>query len=97
VEVVHHRLVKHDLRAALAYYEAEGGRRLGDRFFEEVEKAIARVLRNPRGFHFVEQGLRRAPLKSFPYHILYEETDTTVHFLVLRHDQRHPSFGLARR
>lgn len=95
--VIFHVLIKKDLRAALDYYDSEGGIKLGDRFFEELEASVARVVENPRRHHFVDEGLRRAPLHSFPYHFLYEERDGGIHFLVLRHDKRHPSFGLKRR
>lgn len=33
----------------------------------------------------------------FPYHFLYEEDQRKIRFLVLRHDKRHPNFGLRRR
>ena len=97
MNVIYHPRIKADLRSALAYYEGEGGRKLGDRFFHEGEAAITKVTRNPQGCHFVAEGLRRVGLESFPYHFLYEETARGVHFLVLRHDRRHPGFGLRRR
>ncbi|MFO1490965.1 MAG: type II toxin-antitoxin system RelE/ParE family toxin [Kiritimatiellia bacterium] len=96
MNVIFHELIKKDLRAALSYYDAEGGSRLGDRFFEEVEAIVAKVIGNPRGFHFVAEGLRRAALASFPYHFLYEEDESHVQFLVLRHDKRHPGLGMKR-
>jgi hypothetical protein len=46
--VRYHRLIKKDLRAALAYYDSAGGEKLGDRFFQEVENTIEDVLRNPQ-------------------------------------------------
>jgi hypothetical protein len=94
---IFHRLFKKDLRIALAYYDAEGGAKLGDRFFDDVQATVAKVMQNPCGFHFVDEGLRRASLESFPYHFIYEERGAVVRFLVLRHDRRHPSFGLRRR
>jgi len=97
MEIVFHRRIQSDLRTALAFYEAEGGSRLGDRFFAEVEDAIAGALKNPRAFHFIDDDLRRASLKTFPYHFLYEENERAIRFLVLRHDKRHPRFGLKRR
>ena len=97
MNIIYHELIKRDLRAALTYYDAEGGRRLGDKFFEDVEATASRVNENPRGCHFAADGLRRAALDAFPYHFLYEESVTSVCFLVLRHDKRHPSFGLRRR
>ncbi|MEI7911379.1 MAG: hypothetical protein WCK77_17230 [Verrucomicrobiota bacterium] len=97
MEIIYHDQIKRDLRAAMAYYDAEGGCRLGDRFFDEVEATVARVGGNPQGCHFAAAGLRRAALDSFPYHFLYEEDGSCVWFLVLRHDRQHPHFGLKRK
>ena len=55
------------------------------------------MLRNPQGFHFIEEVKRRVPLESFPYHFVFEEKVREVRFLVLRHDKRHPAFGWRRR
>ncbi|MBK1884642.1 type II toxin-antitoxin system RelE/ParE family toxin [Luteolibacter pohnpeiensis] len=97
MEVIYHRRIQKDIRAALAFYEDEGGNKLGDRFFAEAEETVGRVIQNPQGFHFVTSKLRRASFDSFPYHFLYEEEHGQVRFLVLRHDKRHPNFGLRRR
>lgn len=96
VTVTVHRLVERDLRIAVAHYEAEAGSRLSERFLADAEETIQRLRENPRRFHFQEAGLRRAPLGTFPYHFLYEEEANTVRILVLRHDRRHPRFGLGR-
>ncbi|MGL4399797.1 MAG: hypothetical protein ACRCXD_08000 [Luteolibacter sp.] len=95
--VILHRQIQKDLRTALVFYETEGGSKLADRFFDEAENAAAKVLQNPQGFHFMADGLRRISLESFPYHFVFEENRQAVRFLVLRHDKRHPSFGLRRR
>ena len=97
MEVMFHRRIQKDLRAALAFYETEGGTKLADRFFADAEDAAARVLSNPQGFHFIEEGRRRVSLESFSYHFVSEEKVREVRFLVLRHDKRHPAFGLRRR
>ena len=91
-----HRLVERDLRIAASHYEAEGGSRLSERFLADAEATIQRLGESPRQFHFQAPGLRRAPLGTFPYHFLYEEEADTVRILVLRHDRRHPRFGIAR-
>ncbi len=44
MEVIFHRLIQKDLREALDYYETEGGSKLADRFFEEAEAALDRVV-----------------------------------------------------
>jgi len=98
VRAIFHRLVSKDLKAALGYYESEGGPKLGDRFFDDVEKTVARVAKNPQAFHFMETGrFRRVSLERFPYHFLFEVRESDVRFLVMRHDKRHPAFGLRRR
>ena len=97
MDVIYHRLIKKDLRTALDYYASEGGESLADRFFDDAERTVAKVVANPKRFHFSEKQLRRAPFASFPYHFLYEERETFVRFLVLRNDRRHPSYGLRRR
>lgn len=96
-EVIFHRQFQRDLAAALSYYDGEGGSQLGDRFFREVEVVVEQVTGFPERYHFIEEGLRRASLRTFPYHIVFEENDRRLRFLVLRHDRRHPSFGLRRR
>ena len=95
--VIFHPRVQKDLNAALSFYETEGGPRLADRFFSEVTAVAEKVGRNPQYFHFAGEGRRRVALDSFPYHFLFEERPEGVLFLVLRHDKRHPSFGLRRK
>lgn len=95
--VIYHRRLQKDIRSALTFYEDAGGRKLGDLFFAEAEEAVARVIQNPKGFHLATPKLRRASFESFPYHFLYEEDRGKIRFLVLRHDKRHPNFGLRRK
>lgn len=95
--LVFHRLVQHDLDAVLGYYEAEGGPPLADRFFGELEAMLAEIEAHPTQFHPAANGLRRANLAGFPYHVLFRERTAGVRVLVLRHNRRHPSFGLQRR
>ena len=99
MKVVFHRLFQKDINSAMKYYDAEGGEELGDRFFVEIERAVHKVIENPKGTHFVKgrTDLRRAPLKTYPYHIIYEESEVRLRFLILRHDRRHPSYGFYRK
>ena len=85
MDVVFHRLIKKDLRSALAYYDSEGGQALGDRFFEDVEATVSRIRANPDRYHFVSEGLRRAQLTTVPYHFLYEISSTN-------HPRAHSTF-----
>jgi plasmid stabilization system protein ParE len=97
VPTIFHKRISHDLRSALDHYEREGGTKLADRFFEEIQHAVDSIERNPEGHHFSDGGLRRIQLKSFPYNILFEIDGSFLWIAVLRHDRRHPSFGLRRK
>ncbi|MGL4400076.1 MAG: type II toxin-antitoxin system RelE/ParE family toxin [Luteolibacter sp.] len=97
MEVIYHRLVVRDLRVALNYYELEGGTKLADRFFAEVEGGILAISARPAGQHFSDGGYRRMALRSFPYHILYDVDSLGIWIGILRHDRRHPSYGLRRK
>ena len=92
-----HRLVQDDLEKVLDYYEREGGSKLADRFFAELEAVLGEIDRNPAGFHFAAPALRRANLPTFPYHLLFRQTPTTTRVLVLRHHRRNPNYGARRR
>jgi hypothetical protein len=69
-QVVYHRLIDRDIRCALNYYESEGGSRLADRFFADVQATVEAIKQNPTSHHFSDGGLRRLSLSSFSYHFL---------------------------
>ena len=91
-----HRLIQRDLRSVLAYYAEEVGPELAERFYLEFETLARRVERNPRRFHLVSDVLRRANFPSFPYRLLFRETEAGVRILVLRHHRRKPDYGMER-
>ncbi len=96
MDLTFHRLGQQDLRTVLDYYHTVGGAVLADRFFAELTTLVARVASHPTSFHSVGEGLRRANLTSFPYHILFHERPGAVRVLVLRHHRRHPAAGIRR-
>lgn len=81
---------------ALRYYAGISSA-LADEFNEEVRSAIAQVAANPLRFHLVRQGFRRANLQRFPYHILYEFREHDLRVMHIRHNKRHPDYGMTRR
>lgn len=97
MKAVYHRHAVRDLRQILDYYEVESGERLADRFFENLLATVAKALANPRYFPPLDETVRRANLRDFPYHVLYEEKPWGIKVLVVRHHQRHPRYGRGRR
>ncbi len=91
-----HRLIQRDLRNVLTYYEEEGGPALSERFYQEFEIVVRGIERNPRRFHLVSGVLRRANFPSFPFHLLFRESEEGTRILVLRHHRRKPDYGTQR-
>lgn len=95
-QVIFHRLVQRDMDGIFRYYREEASLSVAERFFETFLLFVEKALANPKGFHPASEELRRANLPGFPYHFLYREMSHGIRVLVLRHDRRHPSFGLKR-
>jgi plasmid stabilization system protein ParE len=95
--LIYHPRVSHDVAQALRYYDEAGGPALGDAFFEELTQRVEQARAQPLRFHPVSGELRRANLERFPYHFLFRLRDDTIRVLVVRHNRRHPTFGLHRK
>ena len=96
MQVFRHPELANDIRD-VAFHYAEISERVLKAFWLELEYLLARVERNPRSNHYDTSGMRRANMRKFPYHLLYDVDDDAVYLLVLRHDRRHPTYGLDRR
>ncbi len=94
-----HPAVQKDFNEVLDYYEAEGGLHLADRFEVEFRACLAAVKAGPTRFPFYQRSdrLRRVRLRSFPFLIVYRENVNGVRVILLKHERRHPQFGMARR
>ena len=92
-----HRLITQDLRTVQAYYNEEVGPDLSLRFYQEFEALVSQIERNPRRFHLIANRLRRANFHSFPYHLIFRETEDGIRILVLRHHRRSLDVGMKRR
>jgi plasmid stabilization system protein ParE len=95
VEVIYHPLVKRDVAEALKYY-TDISARLADEFQTEVREIISQAADNPLRFHPTQRGFRRANLRRFPYHILYEVRSDCLRVMHVRHHKRHPDYGMER-
>ncbi len=93
-----HPAVQKDFNEALDYYEAAGGVHLADRFEAEFRECVAAVKAGPTRFPFYQRSdrFRRVRLRSFPYLIIYRAGATSVRVILLKHERRHPRFGMTR-
>lgn len=95
MEVIYHPLVRRDVLEILRYYN-NISIRLDEDFRDELRAAIRKAAINPSRFPPAASGFRRANLKRFPYHFLYEVQPAVIRIMVVRHNKRHPQFGLNR-
>lgn len=94
-----HPAVQKDFNHAIAYYEAEGGVHLADRFEAEFRAGLAAIKAGPthHSRYHVNAEYRRIQLKSFPYLILYREIAGSIRVTLLKHERQHPLHGRNRR
>lgn len=95
MNVAYHPAVRRDVRNILRHYD-QISIRLGDAFWDELQALIEQARANPERFHPTDRGLRRTNMKGFPYHFLYRVRPGGIRIVVLRHHQRHPSYGAKR-
>ena len=89
-----------ELDHAVRWYE-ERRPDLGHRFLVSVEATLDQVQRFPEAGAPVPKvprdlAVRRAPIKGFPYHVIYLETAETIHLLAFAHDKRRPAYWMSR-
>ena len=96
MEIKFHPLVRRDIAEALRYYDGIAPR-LADDFEEEVKSVIKKAAENPLRFHPAGRGFRRGNLSRFPYHVLYEIHGEWLCVMHMRHNKRHPDYGMDRK
>lgn len=97
MRIVLHPLVNDDFNEALDYYERESSR-AALKFDQEVRDMVESIASRPTHFSFYlgHHIFRRAKLPSFPYLIIYRVIPDGIRVTVLKHERRHPRFGMGR-
>jgi plasmid stabilization system protein ParE len=85
-----------DVRDAALWYESrEPG--LGLRFIGEVRTSLQHIRSNPLRFPSVDEPIRRALLKSFPYSVYFLNDDNVITVVAVLHQHRHSEAWKSRR
>jgi len=91
MNVVFHPDAELEFKAAIDYYEAiENG--LGYDFSIEIANAIARIVAFPKAWPIIEDDIRRALVRRFPYGVLYSEDQSNVYIIAVMHLHRSPDY-----
>lgn len=85
-----------DLLEIMEYYDEEAGAGLAAEFYAEFRQYAKAAGERPYSFLHLGE-MRRVNLPKFPYHFLFQIVDDkTLRILIVKHNRRHPDFGLDR-
>ena len=76
---------------AIVFYSGSS-EKIGEKFADAVEFAIAKIGSEPRRFREIEPGVRRCRVTRFPYSILYNLAEEEIFILAVKHDRRSPNY-----
>ncbi|TCO74343.1 hypothetical protein EV688_11456 [Chromatocurvus halotolerans] len=82
---------------AVAYYESRVSE-LGTQLIQEFEALSSLISEEPTGWRIVRQpDIRRAPLRRFPFCIIYRAKPGLLDILAFAHNSRRPQYWIDRR
>lgn len=92
-----HPLVQRDINEVLDYY-AERSSSAPGRFWNDLHTRFREISEQPQRFGYIHEarGLRRVRLRKFPHLILYYHDAKGIKVTCVKHEKRHPRFGISR-
>ena len=97
MRIEYHPAIEEELAEIRNYYN-ERSLNLGVDFINEFERQVLRIATMPSRWMIVRGDTRRALMKRFPYAILFRVVDDAlIRVTVIKHERRHPSYGMERR
>ncbi len=97
MRIEYHPDLESELAEMRSYYN-ERSPRLGDEFVDEFERQVLRIAAMPERWMIVRGDIRRSLMRRFPYVILFRIlNDSVLRVTVVKHERRHPAYGIQRR
>ncbi len=84
-----------ELEDAQQFYEMEFSG-LGQRFRQEVKKAIDRIIAYPKAWSRERGDIRKCLLHTFPYKVLYSIEEDHIFIIAIAHQHRKPDYWVDR-
>ena len=78
-----------DMRNARHWYD-QIGQTLGDRLLDAIYDVIRAARERPNSFPAIEEGIRVARCRRFPYRIYFAIADDVINVLAVYHTSRDP-------
>ena len=91
----YHPLTEKDIEQVVDYYHGIMPS-LAEELLDELDNCVKRILREPLRFRLIRGDLRKSGLKRFPYPIYFLIENDSIRLLFLKHNRRHPSYGMDR-
>jgi toxin ParE1/3/4 len=97
---VHEAAERELLSAARWYDQRQSG--LGERFLDDYQAAVARIIAAPASYSRLEtlrtrRDIHRCFLNRFPYYVAYELLNDQIVILAIAHTKRRPNYWIRRR
>ncbi len=93
--VRYHQAAEDELLNGIAYLEIRA-RGLGRRFFSEVQRAESLIAQFPEASREILPGIRKRPLRKFPYSLIYSNEQGGPLILAVAHHRRRPYYWVPR-
>jgi plasmid stabilization system protein ParE len=96
MRIEYHPAVADELLEIRNFYESRSTG-LGSEFVSEFERQMFRIAAMPERWMVVRKDVRRSLMRRFPYVIFFRCVgDDCIRVTVVKHEKRHPSFGMDR-
>jgi toxin ParE1/3/4 len=93
----YHPEVQRELEEARDFYEKRAPG-LGAQFIDEFERQALRITATPERWMIIKADIRRALMSRFPYIIYFRQSaPDRIRITVVKHQRRHPAYGLERK
>ncbi len=96
MKVTLHPGAENDIQEAAAFYERQGSAVLAARFIAEFKKLASLFIENPNIGSPRPKGRRGFSMGIFSYTVIYRASAAEIRVLVVKHDRKHPGYGVAR-
>ncbi len=97
MKVIFHPKVFAEIDEIMRYYEHVVSEQLADDFYQEFRRCVLCSSEHPEHFYTKLGNYKRVNLERFPYNFLFREFDDHIRILVVRHNLRHPAYGVTRK
>ena len=80
-----------ELEEAVRWYDSKGPV-LGDRFLDEYQRAVRRIVAFPRAWAKISKRSRRCRMNKFPYGVIYQIRQDSAMIIAVAHLHRRPRY-----